>query len=181
MDENSVREALRELLLAEKTDLLLNLTAQGVSREIGTLTVTTLAAPSDYFYIGISVVNSREQVRGNLGRTAINVPSQAEYDVLIEVSDYGISQPGLEKYMFEKMDKDFNLFTDRIVNKLRSNYFITNSDNGSKYKLLEPERSVNKDNLSGQWPDAEGYHPLFYAQITFTLLEECTDSTKLYS
>lgn len=181
MDENSVREALRQLFLAEKTDLLLGLSAQGIDRDIGTLTVTTLAAPSDYYYIGISVTNSRERVRANLGRTSSQTPSQAEYDVLIEVSDYAISQPGQEDYMFEKMDKDFNLFTDRLVNKIRSSYWITNSDNGSKYKLLEPERSVDKANLTAQWPDAEGYHPLFYVQITFTLLEECTDSEKLYS
>lgn len=181
MDENSVREAIRQLLLDNKTDLLLNLEAQGVTRDIGTLTVTTLSAPSDYFYIGISVTGARESVRGNMGKTSSTTPSQAEYDVLIEVSDYGIPQPGEEEYMFEKMDKDFNLFTDRIVNKLRSNHYITNSASNSKYKLLEPERTVNKANLTAQWPDAEGYHPLFYVQITFTLLEECTDGSRLYS
>ena len=177
MNELAVRSTIKDLIVNNGETLVTGLTFQGQPRNVHQVTYSSLTPPTGYYYINITVQSVRTNNRTGFGRTTALSPSEAEYSVNIDVSDYAIAYPG-EDQLFEKMDADFQLFTDRIVSKLRESYWLTNSS-GLQFRLDE-ERNVTKNNISTTWEEASQYHALLYSRITFTLIEECTDDSTLY-
>lgn len=178
MNESTLRKTIKTLIKNEESDLVLGLSFQGLSRNIHQITTSSLTPPTGYYFINIVVTNYSARTRNGFGNTTSVPPSEAEYSVLIEISDYAIGNP-TEDQLFEKMDYDFQLFTDRIVDKLRENRYMTDIDSGTKF-TLDDERNVNKTNISASWEEAAQYHALLHSRITFDVLQECTDSSTLY-
>lgn len=177
MNELAVRRAIKDLILNNESTLIQGLVFQGQTRYINQVTYSVLTPPEGYFFITVSVSRANTSTRSGFGRTTALSPSEVEYSVNIDVSDYAIATFG-ENEMYEAMDSEFQLFTDRIVSLIRTNYWITDST-GLKFRI-DSERTVSKNNLSETWVEASQYHALLYTRISFTLLEECTDDTYLY-
>lgn len=177
MNELAVRQTIKNLILVNSPLLVIGLTLQGQPRNVHQVTYSSLTPPTGYYYINITVSNIRTNNRRGFGRTAAMSPSEAEYTVNIDISDYAVGTPG-ENQLFEKMDAEFQLFTDRLVAILRENYRLTNSS-GLTFRL-DDERNVTKNNISTSWEEAAQYHALLYSRITFALIEECTDDSTLY-
>lgn len=177
MNELAVRSTIKNLIVVNSPLLVTGLSFQGQPRSVHQVTYSSLTPPTGYYYINITVSNVRTNNRRGFGRTAAMSPSEAEYTVNIDISDYAVAIPG-EDQLFERMDSEFQLFTDRLVAILRETYRITHSS-GLSFRL-DDERNVTKNNISTSWEEAAQYHALLYSRITLTLIEECTDDTTLY-
>lgn len=177
MNELAVRRTIKQVILANESTLIQGLELQGLPRNIHQVTYSTLTPPTGYFFLAISTTNDDTRNRSNFGRTTGLTMSEAVYNVNIDVSDYVVGTPG-EDQLFEKMDAEFQLFTDRLVSKLRETYRLTDSS-GLTFRL-DNDRNVTKNNLGTSWEEAAQYHALLYCRITFSLIEECTDDTTLY-
>jgi hypothetical protein len=176
MSELAVRQALKDLISNNKSTLVTGLYNQGASRSIKQITYSSLTPPQQYYFISIIVEEVSTTAR--FTSNAAVPPSQALYNVAIEMSDYAIATPG-ENQLYEKMDADFQLLSDRLVALLREQYWITDAVTNSKFRLINT-REVNKNNLSSIWSDAAAYHALLYCRITFQVIEECTSDEVLY-
>lgn len=177
MNELAVRRTIKQTILENEDDLVQGLLLQNQPRAIHQVTYSTLTPPTGYFFVSVTTTTNRDSNRRGFGRTTALTLSEAEYNVNIDVSDYVVGTPG-ENQLFEKMDAEFQLFTDRLVSKLRETYYFTDSS-GLKFKLDE-DRTVTKNNLGTSWEEAAQYHALLYTRITFTLIEECTDDSLLF-
>jgi hypothetical protein len=177
MNELAVRRTVKDLILNNESTLVQGLIFQGQSRYINQVTYSVITPPNGYFFITVSVTRATTSTRTGFGRTTSVPPSEVEYSVVVDISDYAVATFG-EDAMYEAMDSEFQLFTDRLVALFRSSYWMTDST-GLKFRL-DSERSVLKSNLSETWVEASNYHALLYTRISFTLLEECTDDTFLY-
>lgn len=177
MNELAVRRTIKQLLVDNNSTFVTGLTFQGQPRTVHQVTYSSLTPPTGYFYINVTVSNARTRTRTGFGRTTAVPPSEAVYSVNIDISDYAVGDP-TENQLFEKMDAEFQLFSDRIVAKLRETYWFTDST-GLKFRL-EEDRNVTKNNLSSNWEEAAQYHALLYCRLTLTLIEECTDDDTLY-
>ena len=177
MNENNVRKTLKKIISNSASTLVSGLTFQDEPRVIHQITYSTMTPPTGYYFISIS---TRDVVDNN--RTGFNnvrvAPSQSSYSVVIEVSDYAVADNS-EDQIFEKMDGDFQIFTDRIIALLRTDYKLVDPDTNKEY-VLDRDRTINKSNLSNIWEDAAQYHAMLYARITFRLYDECTDDSSLY-
>lgn len=178
MNELAVRRTIKQVILDNEADLVQGLFLQGMPRSISKVTYSGLTPPTGYFFLSVTTTTNRDTNRRGFGRTTALTMSEAEYNVNIDISDYVVGTPG-ENQLFEKMDAEFQLFTDRLVSKLRENYNFTDSS-GLQFKLDE-DRTVTKNNLGTSWEEAAQYHALLYARITFTLIEECTDDSLLFN
>ena len=178
MNENAARLALKSLIVDNADMLVDGFSKQGASREIHQVTTSSLTPPTGYFFVSIIVTNSVAEVREGFGRTTAVPPSQATYSIAIDIADYALGDPS-EDQLFEKLDSEFQIFTDRIVSLIRETRFLTHDDTGLKFRLTD-SRSVTKNNVSANWEEAAQYAALLGCRITFTLLEECTDDSTLY-
>jgi hypothetical protein len=178
MNESAVRRALKTLILENEDILVSGLTFQGNPRNIHQVTTSSITPPTGYYFVSISTTTDNALNRRNFGRTVSVPPSEARYDVLIELADYAIGDPS-EDQLFEKMDTDFQLFSDRLISILRKSRWIIDEETASQF-VLDGERRVSKNNTGTNWEEAAQYHAMLYCRITFQLLEECTDDSKLY-
>ncbi len=178
MSENAVKNAVRDLITANKALLVTDLTSQGQPRTINQVTISSLTPPTGYFFIAVAVTSVRHTIRAGFSKTTAVPPSQAVYTVDIEISDY-ILLDTTDDQPFEQATLNFGLFTDRLVALLRKTYWITDSATGSKFRLSE-DRTVNKNNVDVTWEEAAQFHSLLGCRLSFQLLEECTDDTILY-
>lgn len=178
MNELIVRNTLKSFIDNIKDDLVLDITFQGEQKVIYQITRSSLTPPQGYVFISISVENARTKIRNGFGKTTSVPPSQAEYDVVIDIADYAVGDY-TEDQLYEKMDSDFQIITDRLIAKLREGYWFTSEDGGSRFRL-DNDRTINKNNISTSWDEAAQYHAMLYCRITFQLLEECTDDSTLY-
>lgn len=179
MNEVAVRNAIKTLISDNNAVLMTDLTFQGNPRTIHQIVTSSLTPPTGYYFVSVTVSSAKAAVRTGMGKTVSVPPSEARYDVVIELSDYAIASPSEEDNIFEKMDADFQLFSDRIVSLLRADRWITDDVSVSQFRLGN-ERAVTKNNLGTIWEEAAQYHAMLYCRITFQLLEECTDDDKLY-
>lgn len=178
MNELALRKTLKTLIENNELLLVSNLTFQGEPRVIHQITYSTMTPPTGYYFISISISDVVDANRTGFGTTKRLAPSQTTYSVVIEISDYAVSSSG-ENQMFEKMDGDFQVFTDRIIALLRADYRIVDALSNKEY-VLDQDRTINKSNLSNIWEDAANYHAMLYSRITFRLIDECTNDSTLY-
>jgi hypothetical protein len=177
MNELAVRVAIKQLIEDSENELVQGLTMQTLPRTIHQVTYSQLTPPSGYYFLNVIVSNSSTGNRSGTGRTVSLPASEATYTVYIDISDYAVAQYG-EDQLFESMDAQFQLFTDRLVSKLRETYWLPSS-NGLSFRL-DNDRTVTKTNFNTSWEEAAQYHALLYSRINLTVLEECTDDNSLY-
>lgn len=177
MNELRVRAAIKDLIVDNKTVLVQGLFAQGQPRKVHQVTYSASTPPTGYFFVNVSTSTNRDRIRPGFGQTGTASPSETEYTVIIDVSDYISGHPA-EDQLFEKMDAEFQLFTDRIVALLRGSYWLIDS-NGLMLRL-DNDRTVSKNNFTQSWEEAAQYHSLLYSRITFQVFEPCTDDATLY-
>lgn len=177
MNESAVRLALKKIISNSEAQLVSGLTNQGNPRRINQITTSSLTPPNGYYFI--SIITSENFTTNASGyRNTLLGPSEASYGVVIEIADYAMFTYG-EDEAYEQMDSDFQIFTDRIVSKLRESFKIIDPDTNKEY-FLDQERRVIKTNLSEIWEDAAQYHAMLNATITFRLNDKCTDADTLY-
>ena len=179
MSETLVRNAVKELLVDNSNLFVSGLETQGNPRVIHQISKSQLTPPTGYYYINIYVTTVDVEDNPKFKTTSIP-PSQAIYSINIEISDYAYQAIDDEDQLFEKMDGEFQLLTDRIVAKIRESRWITDNSTSKEFKLYNSRR-VSKNNLSTSWEEASQYHALLYSRITFQVIDECTDDVNLYT
>lgn len=178
MNELAARKAIKQLLVNNKDVFVDGLVFQGNPREIHQITMSQLTPPTGYYFINIYVSNVRD-TNNSIFKNAAKPPTISEYDINIEISDYAVGDYYTEDQLFERMDGDFQLFTDRIVAKLRETMYITDIDSGISFTILDG-KNIIKNNLSSTWEEATEYHAILYSRINFTLVDNCNDDSTLY-
>lgn len=169
LSELNLRVYLKQLLESNKSTLVDGLSFQGVRRQIHQITYSALTPPQVYYFVVITVRSDSAFNRSGFGSTKRVGPSSAEYEVNIEIADYAVAQPG-EENVYEKMDADFRILTDRIVDliRLQETFEINNL-----IFELDENREVTKTNLDTIWSENSSYHGMLYARIDFTVLQKC--------
>lgn len=179
-NEAAVRRAIKTLINDNGTTLVQDIYQDGIQKQIEQITTSVLTAPSSYFFIAISTTDVRDKVRTGFENSNASIPpSEAEYDLVIEVTNVATSSSE-DDQMYENVDSDFQTLGDRIVSLIRSTRWITDSVTSQKYRLVGNERLINKTNLTSIFTEGSQYYSMLYSRISFTLLEECTDDTELY-
>lgn len=177
MDEHIIREVLKKLITDNSSKLVSGLSKQGQSREIFQVSTSSLTPIRGYYFVSIWVDSPEVEADTNIRNVGVP-PSRATYPVVIEIGDYAVGTAG-EDQLYEDVDRDFQLFGDRIVDLIRKSYWLKNTETGKKYHL-EETRSVSKKNLSDVAQSASEYHAMLYSRITFNIIDDCTDPETLY-
>ncbi len=183
MNEGHVKQSLKDLVLNNENMLMADLIHQGQQRQIVQVALSNLTPPQGYYYILVYITGAREFSR--LQSSVTQRPTAAaEYDIQIEVADEAlVQQEDIFSEAYQTMALDFDKFTDRLVTLIREQNWI-----GDEPKLKvkrgtgESDRRVEKVNQSGNYLNTEQNEVAsLNAAIQFTLIEECVDTTGLYS
>lgn len=182
MDNGDVLRKLKGIILEYREELVENLVHQDAERKIAQITTSTLTPPREFYTVLLTISSSEEfdQVIG--ANTPINmrkppVKRMARYNVEVTVGDEAVMQytdadlADMEFYEpFERMDEDFQLLVNRMA-KL----FLDSDVRGNI--SLDNNRNIAQFNESYTWDEAERYHAMLYAQLRFTVVEECADNS----
>ncbi len=180
MNENAARKAIKQIIQNNCDKLVEGLEFQGALKTIHQITTSDLTPPTGYYYISISIVDSRENNKQGFGRTTATTQQSATYDIIIEISDYVTANPGVGEEIFEASDSQFQIFTDRIVNILKENNTITEEDTKLTFQL-EETKTIRKRNATDRWDDVSQYHAILYSRLSFSLVQKCVDDSSLYN
>lgn len=107
MNELAVRQHIKQLILDNSDNLVIDLTFQSQPRVIHHVTYSGMTPPTGYFFISITTSNNTDNNRRNFGRANANTASESVYRVNVDVSDYVVFSPG-EGEMFERWMLNFN-------------------------------------------------------------------------
>lgn len=182
MDSGNVLRKIKNIILDAREDLVLELRHQDVDREIKQVTTSTLTPPREFYTVLVTISSSEEfdQVVGaNMPINMRKPPAQrrSRYNVEITVGDEAVMQytdadlDDAEFFEpFEKMDEDFQLLVNRMAK------LILDSDVKGNIRL-DNNRTIAQFNESYTWDEAERFHAMLYAQLRFTVVEECADNS----
>lgn len=181
MNNTEVLDKLKQIIVDNSDTLVTGLNHQDVDRKIKQITTSTLAPPLDFYSILITISSSEEFENTVSVNRPVNmrVPSPkrwARYNVEITVGDEAVEQYNEEdsesEYFepFEKMDKDFQLLVNRLAK------LILDSDVKGDIRL-DNNRNIAQFNESYTFAEAERFHAMLYAQLRFTVKEECADDS----
>lgn len=170
MNENEVRQTIKNLILNNETTILDSITQQGQQRTFAHITTSSITPPTGYYYVNITTDSPVLSYRDE----GINVLISSKiitYPVSVVLVDH--VQPTFgEDELYETTDSDFQVVGDRMVNLL-ADIIDTNgkltSPNNLVYTLGD---TITKSNLATSWTDAESYHAVLSSEIRFEL-EEC--------
>lgn len=188
MNEAAVIQGLDTLISENIETLISGMSKGGQPRSQYIITQTSLTPLSQYLYIALDITETTGQSVADNGmpRQHAKPPlREARYTVVIGVTDMAILQEG-EEQPYEKLHRDFRRFTDRLVDLVEEQRWITGPE-AQKYELLRTgatsDRAVRKRNMSGPYYDQDSGMGWFilYSQIEFTLLERCPDRLLLYN
>lgn len=166
--ESEVRQAIKNLIEANKTSLLSTLTK---TRTIHQVTTSVLTPPEDYFFILVYVSNVH---KSSLEARSVQVSGleTITYTVHVVVIDYAEVDINLDAEEFETADADFQKLTDGIANLINSQkWFTVGTTKGQlvKTRSNETDRVINKTNETVM--DMDGDNLLFRldSDISFTI------------
>lgn len=165
MSEVSAKKSIQRFLEANATALLEGIVRFDVQREFKHITRSPLTPPTGYYFVAIFVENKGRQpfFEGVNDELAIK---NKRYRLNVAVVDYIFGVTG-EDQLFEAMTDDFSTVTDRIMDLLEdedvTTYFY---DETTRFRLVS---DVSCDNTPVYWEEAETYHAVLMADITFEL------------
>jgi hypothetical protein len=172
MNEHAARHAVKTAILDNLDDILDGLSAQGNQREM-TVTTSVFTPALKYYWCLVRSDGARDVQK----HTNLHGVYRADYGMIIELADYAIPQP-FEDAVYEKMDGQFRLMSDRVVGIIESTDKFCYTKDGVEYcyKLVNDGRSpvVSKSNIDTIDFDAEGtVIGLILASILRFSLEDC--------
>lgn len=180
MNEAAVVLSLKDLIEQNSDILVQGLIHQGVNREIRQVTTSNLTPINSYYFILIYATDPSEKTNPTISRTTRAGTRTTRYPILIEIADEAIVQVGDEE-AYETMHNDFRTFCDRLVDLIEQQNFIGTEPKAKLERNPANDRAVEKRNLSGTWEDTESNNwASLYAQLSFTLIDECIDTSALY-
>lgn len=172
MNNVNILNKLKTILLDNADMLVSDLTQQGEARVIHQVSTSTLTPPTGFYAILVTCSNSREADFVRPSNIGVNVRPTAkrikEYDIEITVGDEAVLSSEDEE-PFEKVDHDFQLFTNRIAQ------LIIQKDIDKEINLLEG-RQIDQLNESDFWDSADGTVAMLYSQLRFTIYEMDDDT-----
>ncbi len=173
MNIPAAKAAIKGLIDDNKATFVNGLTAQGIARSIAQITTSPLTPPQAYYFVVIEC--SSANAANAIAQANMQFPPRRYiYSIQLGVTDYAVGQTG-EDQLYEAMSDDFGLLISRMVNLLETTALITDADSGLTFRLLrsgQANRLIQVDSLPMTWADAEGYHSMLLAQLSFQL-EEC--------
>lgn len=184
MNTEKAKDAVKSFIAENRDQLMTALVHQGQQRQIVQITTSKLTPLHDYYFIGISCPRARTYSEPGV-RTVPNPKGWTDYRMLIEVYDEASIQDGDDE-AYETMTGDFDRFVDRIEALLRGVPYKTGiGETRLNLKKAagggENDRVISRADLSGTWKDTESTNVAWlYAQLEFTLTEQCDDATSLY-
>ncbi len=185
MNTDAVKTGIKTLINTNKATLLTGLTSQGKAREIVHLTKAISTPPTGYYFVGIHVLEATGRSRSGVIANTSQPPRSAEYECIIHVEDYAIPVAG-EEELYETIQEQFDDFVDRIADLIEDQAWIPDASTSPRYRLprekdAKTDRRILRSNAQQGWFDeAEQFHSMFTAQLRFTLLEQCVDTSLLY-
>jgi len=170
MSEISAKKSIQRLLETNANDLLSGIVRFDVQRTFKHITRSPLTPPTGYYFVAIFVENKRSRKFFDPinDDTGIKVK---QYRVNISVVDYIFGVTG-EEQLYEAMTDDFNIVTDRIIELIDpTDSFTYFYDETNRFRLTQ-DTEVSCDNTPVFWEEAETYHAVLIADITFDI-ETC--------
>lgn len=118
MNQAPLLHALKELVEDNEATLVSGFTHQGAARSIAQISLSTLDAPRDFYFVLIVVpeVVSRRALGTRTRKESIE---HCTYDCDIHFVDAAFTQPG-EELSYQQMTLDFRLMIDRMVAIIRA-------------------------------------------------------------
>lgn len=170
MSEVSAKKSIQRLLESNATDLLEGIIRFDVQRTFAHISRSPLTPPTGYYFVAIFVENKRKRKFFDGFNDNVAIKTK-QYRVNISLVDYLFGVTG-EDQLFEAMTDDFNLVTDRILELIDPDDIFTYFfDEANRFRLIN-DTEVSCDNTPVYWEEAETYHAVLMADITFEI-ETC--------
>lgn len=170
MSEVSAKKSIQRLLENNANDLLQGIVRFDVQRVFQHITRSPLTPPTGYYFVAIFVENKRKRTFSESANDEIDIKIK-QYRVNISLVDYIFGVTG-ETQLYEAMTDDFNLITDRIIELIDPDDTFTYFYDETNRFRLTTGTEVSCDNTPVFWEEAETYHAVLIADITFDI-ETC--------
>lgn len=165
MSEVSAKKSIQRLLETNETSLLEGIIQFDVQRTFAHVTRSPLTPPTAYYFVAVFVENKRKRKFFDGANDNFAIKNY-QYRITISIVDYVFGVTG-EGQLFESMTDDFNTVTDRIIELIDPEdtltYFL---DETTRFRLTN-DTEVSCDNTPVYWEEAETYHAVLMADITF--------------
>ena len=171
MNTKATKAALKTLLETNVATLVAGLEAQGEVRSIEHISTSVLTPAKGYFFIALHQTEADDHSRiiGSMANTSTPLP-ESYHNIVVHIEDYAIAS-ARDDELFEEAHENFDDFVDRIVALIRAQTAI----GGMKLlRSTDPsaDRNVRRSDALQQWSDeAEKFHAMLYAQLSFILVE----------
>lgn len=170
MSEVSAKKSIQRLLESNATDLLEGIVRFDVQRTFAHISRSPLTPPTGYYFVAVFVENKRKRKFFDGFNDNVAIKTK-QYRMNISLVDYIFGVTG-EDQLFEAMTDDFNLVTDRILELIDpDDTFTYFYDEANRFRLIN-DTEVSCDNTPVYWEEAETYHAVLMADITFEV-ETC--------
>jgi hypothetical protein len=172
MSEVSAKRVIQNFFRDNESELLSGINHYGVQRTFSHITRSTLTPPTGYYFVAIHVDNKEFRKKLDPANDLFDIPKTWFYRLTVSILDYVGAVAG-ETELYEAMNDDFNLITDRIIDLLEKKYneqtYFT--DNLSRFRLFS-DTDITCENSEIYWPEAESFAAYLISEIKFDL-EEC--------
>lgn len=170
MSEVSAKKSIQRLLELNANDLLSGIIRFDVQRTFQHITRSPLTPPTGYYFVAVFVENKRNRKFFDPTNDDTGIKTK-QYRINISLVDYIFGVTG-EDQLYEAMTDDFNTVTDRIIELIDpTDSFTYFFDEASRFRLTT-DTEVSCDNTPVSWEEAETYHAVLIADITFDI-ETC--------
>lgn len=181
MNEDAAISAMAALIKDSNEMLVSDLTFGGSQRYIATISETHLTPPSEYFHITFNATQAVTQGKSSVSTQAI--PRHViTYNIQVFILDMAMVSEQ-ENSTYERAHKNFRIFTDRVVQLLRLQAWITDFKTDLRFRIERragSDQRVQKANRTRRWSEQGGYMAALASLISFDLSQECLDDAKLY-
>jgi hypothetical protein len=117
MSEVSAKRAIQNFFNDNETELLSGIVHYGQQRTFTHITRSTLTPPTGYYFIAIHVDNKELRKKLDPANDLFDIPKAKFYRLTVSILDY-VGETVGETELYEAMNDDFNLLTDRVMDLL---------------------------------------------------------------
>lgn len=160
----SAKKAIKLLIQNNSTGLVSGLISQGIERKLYHVTTSRGTPPRAYFYVSIHARPVRRQVRLSIANDPVEF-YKTVYAMEITFVDYLVPETG-ENQLYEQATENADTFVDRLMALIESNPDLISGS--SKFRLVDP-LNIEADIAIVNYEEAEAYHHVYLADITFEL------------
>lgn len=160
----SAKKAIKVLIQNNSASLVAGLVSQGIERKLYHVSTSRGTPPRAYFYVSIHARPVRRQVRLAIVNDSIEF-YKTVYSMEVTIVDYLVPEKN-EEQLYEKATENADTFVDRIMALIEANPDLISGS--SKFKLVDP-LNIEADISIVNYEEAESYHHVYLADITFEL------------